>query len=214
MSTNESRHASRASKVPGHDARSTVVGELAPDDQRAWLALARGVARWSPLVAPTTRSGQPMKVRITSAGRFGLVMDRRGYRYEACDQTGEPWPAIPVQWSMLYEEHTGLKPDTALINWYSPDASLGWHRDETEADASLPIVTVSLGDSCQWAVRATSFSPVTRCTLESGAITMLEGPTRRFLHSVERVQPNPMFSPMSERGRVSITLRIAGSHDA
>ena len=102
--------------------------------------------------------------------------------------------------------------DSAIINWYPPGSSLGWHRDIHEADRTLPIVTISLGDACSWAIRADEESPVCRCRLETGHITLLAGEKRLWLHTVERVIPAPMFSPLGTRtrGRLSITIRVAG----
>jgi alkylated DNA repair protein (DNA oxidative demethylase) len=100
--------------------------------------------------------------------------------------------------------------DCAIINWYEPGASLGWHRDLAERNYELPIVTISLGDECSWAIRMDEGSPVHRCRLPSGSVTVLEGQTRLALHTVERIIPSPLLSPLgATRGRVSITLRVA-----
>lgn len=100
--------------------------------------------------------------------------------------------------------------DSAIINWYDEDAALGWHRDLAERDRTLPIVTISLGDACSWAIRADESSPVSRCRLESGDVTVLAGPSRGYLHTVERIIAAPLLSPLKARGRLSITLRCAG----
>jgi alkylated DNA repair dioxygenase AlkB len=109
--------------------------------------------------------------------------------------------------------------DCAIINWYAPDgfgplgresASLGWHRDLSERDHTLPIVTVSLGDACSWAVKVDEDEPAHRTRVESGQVTVLAGRMRLALHTVERIIPTPMFSPLKVRGRISVTLRVAG----
>lgn len=184
---------------------------LDTDLQRAWVDDVREVLDGSPLVRPTTPNGLPMRVRVSAAGRLGWVGDG-AYRYDDRDSRGRPWPEMPGRWSALWRSVTGRSddPDSAIINWYAPDASLGWHIDQAEHDRSLPIVTVSLGDTCSWAVRAHDRAPISRCRLESGAITVLDGRTRDYLHTIERIIPCPMFSPLSTRGRVSVTMRIAG----
>jgi alkylated DNA repair protein (DNA oxidative demethylase) len=180
--------------------------------QRRWVDQARAVLKASPLVQPVTTNGLPMRVRVSAAGRLGWVGDG-AYRYSEHDSRGQPWPHMPPEWAALWREVTGRNddPDSAIINWYGPDASLGWHVDQAEHDRSLPIVTVSLGDACSWAVKSEEGAKASRTRLESGAVTLLAGRTRDFLHTVERIIPAPMFSPLATRGRISITMRIAGS---
>jgi len=179
-------------------------------EQQHWVALVRDVCTASPLVRPQTPNGLDMRVRVTSAGRLGWVGDGR-YRYSETDRVGRPWAAMPREWSDLADEVAGPHPwDSAIVNWYDADASLGWHRDRSEVDLSLPIVTISLGDACSWAVRLEDDEPVSRVRLESGAVTLLAGPLRSALHTVERIIPAELFSPLSVRGRISITIRVAG----
>lgn len=196
--------------------------QLSPSEQANFVAQVREVCRQSPLVRPKTPNGLDMRVRVTSAGRLGWVGDG-AYRYTEADSRGNPWPPIPDEWLALADEVTGslwldeavpgpphFPWDSAIINWYEPGASLGWHRDQSERDTTLPIVTISLGDACSWAVREDDESPSTRTRLESGQITLLAGRARNYLHTVERIIPAPMFSPLKTRGRISITLRVAG----
>ena len=192
-------------------AEETVAGRaLSPDEQAVWVEQVREVCRKSPLVRHRTPNGLEMRVLVTSAGRLGWV-GGGAYRYTETDSRGRPWPPIPRQWFEVANEVAGEHPwDSAIVNWYEPDASLGWHRDKSEADLSLPIVTVSLGDACSWAVRLDEEMPVSRVRLESGAVTVLAGRLRSALHTVERIVPAPLFSPLRSRGRVSVTLRVAG----
>ena len=164
----------------------------------------------APLVRPTTPGGMPMKVRISGAGALGWSADGE-YRYDATQRNGRPWPRLPDSWSALASEVAGDHPwDSAIVNWYDADASLGWHADINEFDMTRPIVTVSLGDACSWAVREEPGSPVERCRLETGAVTVLEGRARSWFHTVERIIAAPLFSPLQSRGRISVTIRVAG----
>lgn len=191
-------------------ASDTVVAHLSRDEQAVMVEAVREVLRTAPLVRPQTPSGLPMRVRVSAAGRLGWVGDK-AYRYDHAQRDGKAWPSMPAQWAEIANQVGGFHPwDSAIINWYDADASLGWHRDQAEHDTSFPIVTISLGDSCSWAVRAHGESPVSRCRLETGAVTLLAGPTRGFLHTVERIIPNPLFSPLRTRGRISVTIRVAG----
>jgi alkylated DNA repair protein (DNA oxidative demethylase) len=151
-----------------------------------------------------------MRVRVSAAGQVGWV-GKGSYHYSHEQESGHLWPPLPKLWhdiasAAVGEEHPW---DCAIINWYDADASLGWHRDLAEKDRSKPIVTISIGDACSWAVRVDDDSPITRTRLESGDITVLEGRTRLALHAVERIIPSPMFNPLRSPGRISITMRVA-----
>lgn len=192
-------------------AQASVCKQLSPKAQRELLTQAREVIRQAPLVRPTTPNGMPMRVRVSAAGSYGWVGDG-AYRYDPVQKNGRPWPELPAQWSQIADEVAGKHAwDCAILNWYEDGSALGWHRDLAERDHTLPIVTISLGDDCVWAMRLDEDSPVHRCRLSSGDVTVLEGPTRLALHTIERIIPNPMFSPLGvTRGRVSLTLRVAG----
>lgn len=195
-------------------AESTVVGHLDAEQQARMVAVVREVLRSSPLVRPKTPNGLDMRVRVSAAGRLGWVGDG-AYRYSTTDSLGYPWPRMPDEWRSLADAALpeGEAPpawDSAIINWYEPGASLGWHRDQSEADLDLAIVTFSLGDACGWAVKLHEDDRPSRTFLESGAVTLLAGRTRSALHTVSRIIPAPMFSPLAKRGRVSVTMRQAG----
>lgn len=190
----------------------TVVAQLDLDTQCRLVAQVREVLADAPLVRPTTPSGQPMRVRISAAGALGwLGGDAKGYRYSAAQRDGKPWPHMPAEWREIADTAAGPHPwDSVIVNWYDADASLGWHCDVDEVDTSLPIVTISLGDSCSWAVKPHADDRPTRCRLPSGSVTLLAGPTRLYWHTVERVIAEPLLSPLTTRGRISLTIRVAG----
>lgn len=211
-------------------AAQTVVARLEPHVQSKIVEQVRAVLREAPLVRPTTPGGAPMRVRVSAAGQLGWVGDG-AYRYSPTQANGMPWPTIPVLWRVIADNAAGHHPwDSAIVNWYDPDAALGWHRDLAEADRSYPIVTLSLGDAASWAIaedRATSsgeYAPgskgervplwigLSRTRLESGDVTLLAGDTRLHWHTIERIIPAPLLSPLgTTRGRISITLRVAGT---
>jgi alkylated DNA repair protein (DNA oxidative demethylase) len=218
----------RVLRMPESLAERTVVHRLSPEEQAEWADDVRHVCEASPLVRPTTPGGLPMRVRVTAAGRLGWAGGPGGYRYDSTDSRGNPWPSLPERWTELADAVAGLQPwDSAIVNWYETGASLGWHVDRDEADTSRPIVTVSLGDSCSWAVRRETpeqyiarkygderdrpLSKPSRVVLESGDVTLLAGPNRGLCHSVERIIAAPMFTPLRGPGRVSVTIRVAGT---
>ena len=150
-----------------------------------------------------------MSVRMTAAGRLGWVADGV-YRYTETQKDGRDWPALPNGWMVVANEVAGTQPwDSAIVNWYDRNASLGWHEDINERDTSLPIVTVSLGDACSWAVRDDA-GKAHRTRLESGDITLLAGSDRNRMHTVDRIIEAPLLSPLRSRGRISVTMRVAG----
>ncbi|GAG10223.1 unnamed protein product [marine sediment metagenome] len=192
------------------EARDTIRETLTPATQITIREQVRATLDRSPLVRPTTPNGMAMRVRVSAAGRFGWVGDG-AYRYDEADSRGKPWPPIPELWKAIADRVAGPHAwDCAIVNWYDEDASLGWHRDQSERDTSLPIVTISLGDSCSWAIRADEGGPVSRCRLETGDVTLLAGETRGYFHTIERLIAAPLFSPLSKRGRLSVTIRVAG----
>lgn len=193
-----------------NDARATVASSLPIYAQEELVEDVRTVCAAAPLVRPVARGGAPMRVKVTAAGRWGWVGDGE-YRYDALQKNGQPWPAIPPRWIEIANRVGGVRPwDSAIVNWYEPDAALGWHRDLAERDRTQPIVTISLGDAASWAVRREEDAPVSRTRLESGDVTLLADALRLALHSIERIIPAPLFSPLRVRGRLSITLRVAG----
>jgi alkylated DNA repair protein (DNA oxidative demethylase) len=158
-------------------ALDTVVAGLGYAEQVALVEEVREILRQAPLVRPKTPNRLPMRVRVRAAGDLGWVGDG-AYRYDQRQQDGKPWPAMPKHWAEVATRVAGEHPwDSAIINWYDESASLGWHRDQSEADRSLPIVTISLGDSCSWSVRPNEDEPLSRCRLETGAVTLLAGRT-------------------------------------
>lgn len=191
-------------------AEKSVVKTLGPRIQAGLVEQVRDVLRQAPLVQPKTPNGLPMRVRVSAAGGYGWVGDG-AYRYDRAQGDGRRWPPIPNPWMEIADSCAGPQRwDCAIINWYAPGASLGWHQDLSERDHSLPIVTISLGDDCSWAIRINEGSPPHRCILPSGSCTLLSDDTRLAFHSVERIVPAPLLSPLKVRGRISITMRVAG----
>ena len=111
-----------------------------------------------------------MSGRITNAGRLGWAGDGE-YRYDPVDRRGNAWPSMPLRWMHIADAAAGTTYawDSAIINWYDENASLGWHQDKNERDRSLPIVTISLGDAASWAIRKTMDDRPTRTRIGSGA---------------------------------------------
>ena len=113
-------------------------GYLGPDEQAALVDDLRSVVAAAPLFAPVTPWGRPMSVRMTSAGRYGWVTDRRGYRYDDRHPAGGDWPPIPDSVLAIWRDLVGAErlPDCCLVNFYAEGARMGLHQDRDEVDFS------------------------------------------------------------------------------
>ena len=153
-----------------------------------------------------------MSVRITGLGPLSWVSDRQGYRYQAVHpETGRPWPAIPVILMDLWRRFTpeGPEPDACLVNLYREGAKMGLHQDRDEADFSVPVLSVSLGDTALFRLGGrTRGGPTQSIRLCSGDVCLLAGPARLAFHGVDRVLSGSS-TVVPGGGRLNLTLRRA-----
>nr|WP_126975508.1 alpha-ketoglutarate-dependent dioxygenase AlkB [Frigidibacter oleivorans] len=178
--------------------------------QEALLADLRGVVAAAPLFSPVTRWGKPMSVRMTSAGRYGWVSDRRGYRYDRQHPSGVDWPPIPDRVLDLWHRVTGLarEPDCCLVNFYEGTARMGLHQDRDEADFSWPVLSVSLGDDALFRIgNLDRGGPTESLWLRSGDVLVLGGAARLLHHGVDRVAAGTS-TLLPKGGRINLTLRV------
>ncbi len=178
--------------------------------QRALLEALRPVLKAAPLFTPETRLGRPMSVRMTSAGRFGWVSDRRGYRYEPRHPQGPDWPEIPAPLLDIWRAVTagGRMPECCLINYYGSGARMGMHQDRDEADFSWPVVSVSLGDDALFRIGNPTRGGATESLwLNSGDVAVMGGPARLIYHGVDRIRFGSS-ALLPDGGRINLTLRV------
>lgn len=185
-------------------------GYLGPDDQTAMVADIRGVAQAAPFFAPVTPWGKPMRVRMTSAGRYGWFTDRSGYRYVDRHPSGAPWPPIPASvlavWRALCSE--AREPDCCLVNFYGEGARMGLHRDADEADFSWPVLSISLGDPARFRMGGAERSdPTASAMLESGDVVVMGGAARRAYHGIDRTRFGASRL-LPDGGRINLTCRV------
>lgn len=185
-------------------------GWLTAGEQRALVDDVRAIVAAAPLFAPVTPWGKPMSVRMTSAGRFGWVTDRGGYRYSATHPDGTPWPAIPDSVLSVWRAvaSSDRDPDCCLVNFYTEAARMGLHQDRDETDFSFPVLSVSLGDEALFRIGGTTRGGKTRSVwLRSGDVLVLGGEARLAYHGVDRIAPGTS-TLLKDGGRINLTLRV------
>ena len=173
------------------------------EDLRAVLAVA-------PLVRPVTPRGQPMSVRMSAAGRFGWISDRRGYRYSETHPSGVGWPPIPASVLALWRALCpgARAPECCLINWYGEGARMGLHQDRDEADFDQPVLSVSLGDEGLFRMGNVDRGGRTESLwLASGDVVVMGGEARLRHHGVDRIRFGSSRL-LPNGGRINLTLRV------
>jgi alkylated DNA repair protein (DNA oxidative demethylase) len=183
-----------------------------PAAQCALVEAVLAAARTAPFYRPMTPSGKPMSVEQTSFGAYGWTTDARGYRYEPVHPlTGQPWPPMPESLLKLWALHAGeaAAPDSCLVNLYRDAAKMGLHTDSDEEDLTAPVLSVSLGDAAVFRLGGPARGDPSRTVrLNSGDVSLLAGPSRRFFHGVDRILAGSSRL-VPGGGRINLTLRRA-----
>lgn len=185
-------------------------GFLEAAEQAALVEALRGVVRAAPLFSPMTPYGKPMRVKLTSAGRYGWVSDRRGYRYEPRHPDGMAWPPIPEEVLQIWRDLVSSErmPDCCLVNFYDADARMGMHQDRDEADFSWPVLSVSLGDEGLFRIgNATRGGKTESHWLQSGDVVVMGGDARLTYHGIDRIKPGTSML-LEKQGRINLTCRV------
>lgn len=180
--------------------------------QRELIDTIRDILTEAPLYRPEMpNTGKPFSVRMTNCGVLGWVSDKQsGYRYQANHpKTGRPWPKIPDQLLQIWQELSGApySPEACLINFYDTSARMGLHQDSDEDNLQAPVLSISLGDTCQFRIGQTTRGGQTKSfKLNSGDIVVLSGDSRLCYHGVDKIYPDT--SPLLKNGgRINLTLR-------
>ena len=185
-------------------------GFLDRDDQASLLVRLRDVVSAAPLFSPMTPYGKPMTVRMTSAGKYGWISDKSGYRYSPTHPDGTPWPEIPADVLRIWSSVTGLErqPDCCLVNFYGERARMGMHQDRDEADFTWPVVSISLGDEGLFRIGNTTRGGKTESIwLQSGDVVVLGDRARLRYHGVDRIRFGSS-QLLPKGGRLNLTCRV------
>ncbi|WP_113911082.1 alpha-ketoglutarate-dependent dioxygenase AlkB family protein [Roseovarius dicentrarchi] len=183
---------------------------LAPACQADLVSALRDVVAQAPLFSPVTPSGKTMSVRMTSAGRYGWVSDRSGYRYSGAHPAGQPWPDIPAAVLRIWRDLVSDRrdPDCCLLNYYGEGARMGLHQDRDEADFSWPVLSISLGDEGLLRIGNTARGGATASHwLRSGDVVVMGGAARLAYHGVDRIRFGSS-TLLPKGGRINLTCRV------
>ena len=189
-----------------------ICGALDPGAQADLVRSVLKAADLAPFYRPLTPGGKTMSVLQTSFGPLGWTTDRGGYRYEPHHpRTGAPWPELPPVMLEIWRRFApdAPAPDSCLINLYRGPAKMGLHQDADEKDFSVPVVSVSLGDTAVFRLGGQARSDPTRTVrLSSGDVCLLAGASRRAFHGVDRVLTGSSRL-IPGGGRINLTMRRA-----
>ena len=185
-----------------------------PAGQAALVEAVLAAAEIAPFYRPITPGGKAMSVRQTSFGPLGWTTDRAGYRYEPHHpDTGAPWPTMPAALREIWDAYAQADrpPDSCLVNLYDGEARMGLHQDADEADFSVPVLSISLGDTAVFRLGGPRRGDPTRTIrLASGDVCVLGGEARRAYHGVDRILAGSSRL-IPGGGRINLTLRRASS---
>ena len=199
-------------KSPLPSGISHLPGYLDKAKQEMLVEIVRGIVAEAPLYTPAMpKTGKEMSVRMTNCGSLGWVTDKeRGYRYQPTHPaTGKPWPPIPPVLLDIWRDTagSGVEPEACLINYYDPAARMGLHQDRDEHEFSAPVLSISLGDDCQFRVGGLKRDdPTTSFRLASGDVVVIGGEGRLAFHGVDRIYPGTSML-LKREGRINLTLR-------
>lgn len=185
-------------------------GYLDEAAQQEVLCEVRAVIKNAPLFAPVTPRGKPMSVRMSAAGQYGWVTDRQGYRYQPTHPKGMPWPDIPPRVLSVWHHISGVTrdPECCLVNFYAEGARMGLHQDKDEADFSMPVVSMSLGDDGLFRMGGIDRGdPTQSLWLNSGDVVVMGGDARLAHHGVDRIRFGTS-TLLAKGGRLNLTLRV------
>ena len=184
-------------------------GALTAQAQVALLAQVLAAETEAPFYRPVTPGGRPFSVQMTNLGSLGWVSDRNGYRYRPTHPvTDKAWPPIPQALLALWCDLTGWPepPEACLVNLYRGEARMGLHQDKDEADLTVPVLSVSLGDTSVFRIGASQGGATRSIRLASGDVCALTGPARLARHGIDRVIAGSS-TLVPGGGRINLTLR-------
>lgn len=190
------------------------------NDLQGWIA--RQMREDLNFVRPVHKSGNPMNMHMAFYGR---VWDPGDYTYYDEHEVLEaaPLPDWLKALANIHVKRAGFDHvdfDTALVNWYGQESTLGIHQDKDEEqallDAGSPVVSFSIGSAATFAYGDTRKEAQTQnVELTSGDIVVFGGPARLMYHGITGITPDscPSYLDFKNPGRINITLRQTRTND-
>lgn len=185
-------------------------------EQAEILSACRHVIQQAPLFTKTMPpTGAAFRYQCTSAGRYGWISDRTGFRYvQQHPVTQHPFPPLPpiidqLATDIASQYDLALRPETALINWYAADGKLGLHQDKTEISRA-PVISISIGDDCVFIMGGMKRTDKKQdMILQSGDVLIMGAEDRLRFHGVKKIisGTTPPELNLKQPGRLNITVR-------
>jgi len=181
-----------------------------------------GIINEYPLWAPVL-PGIGALSQVFNSGAGPLVWYSEGWQNVYVDKhpiTGKKFTDIPKNILDIGNElAVPLYPEYAaeccFINYYPRSIyPLKWrlHRDREEINQDAPVVSISLGATCKFAIQGPEMhkGPLDEIVLEQGDIVVMSGPSRKWFHGVSWIENNKARPPLGY-DRFNITLRMVNN---
>lgn len=200
-----------------------VPGWLSSEEQIALIHLCRQWGKGTGgFTTPRMPDGTPFSIKSMCLGHDWRQYDSlKSYRTYA-PSTVKAFPAelaalAQKAYALTFGAMGAFSPDSAILNWYDEQATLGMHQDRGESEAVIaqgsPVISISLGNSAvfRFGNTQTRTRPYQDVTLRSGDLFVFGGPSRLAYHGITRVFPGTAPPELGTiRGRLSITIRNSG----
>lgn len=131
-----------------------------------------------------------------------------GYHYQWTDRRynalrRSPLPARLNRLALELAAMCGwtMRPEAAIINYYSSSSTMGGHVDDAEPCQTAPIVSISVGIEAVYLLGGrTKAQPPISIRLRSGDVIVQGGESRGFVHGVPRLLPGSLPSELAPHG--------------
>ncbi len=165
---------------------------------------------------PVHKSGAYMRIQMFS---IGMHWNPITYKYEKIrsDHDGLAVQELPEDLKQLAkriadEAAMQIDPDICILNFYNESGKLGLHQDKDEKPdtirAGIPVVSISLGDSCEFLMGGTTRKDrVKKIPLSSGDAFLFGGVSRLRYHGVSSILPGTAPLDLEVSGRYNLTFR-------
>lgn len=99
-------------------------------------------------------------------------------------------------------------PEASIVNFYHVGSTLSPHQDVSEADLSLPLVSISFGlDSIFLIGDDTKYQKPEAILIRSGDVIVMSGKSRTAYHALPRVMPSSRLTLGDEKDFLSFYLQ-------